>query len=79
MFDRREKEGKFLQKVTKPALVEFAKNLLLPSGSKRRLLVSQVSTTKGAKKSRSLSAVPGSTDYVEISDVQRYIKDAQLL
>ena len=46
MFDRHEKEVKAIRAVTTKQFGEFAKEFLSPDGSKRRLLVSQVTSTK---------------------------------
>ena len=46
MFDRHEKEVKAIRAVTTKQFGEFAKEFLSPGGSKRRLLVSQVTSTK---------------------------------
>ena len=46
MFDRHEKEVKAIRAVTTKQFGEFAKEFLSPGGLKRRLLVSQVTSTK---------------------------------
>jgi secreted Zn-dependent insulinase-like peptidase len=76
-FDRRVKEASFIQTVTKDKIIEFAEKLLLPTGPKRRLLVSQVSSTKNRKNRKLADKLD--QEYTEILDVQKYIEQMQLL
>jgi insulysin len=47
IFDRHIKEVKAIRAVTRESFGKFTRDFLSPSGSKRRLLVSQITSTKG--------------------------------
>ena len=48
-FDRHEHEVKALRAVTRKQFIQFIKDFLSPDGSKRRLLVSQITTQERLK------------------------------
>ena len=80
IFNRRLVEARFLESVSKKDLISFAKDLLSKDGTNRRLLVSQVSSTK--KNQLMQKTVHGNIskfDYVDILDTRQHIQNMQLL
>ena len=51
LFNRYELEVKALRTITKPQFLQFGRDFLSPDGSKRRLLVSQITSQKAPKNS----------------------------
>jgi insulysin len=80
LFDRHVDEVAAIKAVTRKQFSQFAKDFFSPSGSKRRLLVSQITSTKAQPPAppadASLSKV---VNLIEVSDLVAFRKSQELL
>ena len=82
IFDRHIKEVKAIRAVTRESFGKFTRDFLSPSGSKRRLLVSQITSTKGQTLPPAALADPALSKPVcltEITDELAFRKSRQQL
>jgi len=73
-FDRQQQEVAALKKVTKAQIQAFASDFLLPGGSKRRLLVSQITAQKRGKEFKRGDGSGSDLSYVSITNEEAFRK-----
>ena len=79
LFDRQEKEVDAIKRITRTQLQDFATNLLLPGGSDRRLLVSQITAQKKGPEFKKDARTPTRVGYEEISDEAAWMRSQEML